>query len=126
VVTPEKMRWAFEQYTSRLSNGDADAVASLFADDASIEDPLGAAPRRGRTEILAFYKGAIERAHPKVELTGSVRVSAVGEAAAPMRSVSNFQGSPRAIDIIDVFSFDESGQITSMRAYWGEGNVTEL
>jgi steroid delta-isomerase len=119
------MRAAFENYTSRLSAGDADGVAELFADDAWIEDPLGAPRHVGRQAILAFYRGAVERAHPDVRLTGPVRVSAVGEAAAPMQSHSNFGGSPKEIDIIDVFAFDDAGRITSMRAFWGEGNLRE-
>jgi steroid delta-isomerase len=119
------MRAAFEQYTSRLSAGDADGVAGLFADDAWIEDPLGAPRHVGRDAILAFYRGAIERARPEVRLTGPVRVSAVNEAAAPMQSHSNYGGSPKEIDIIDVFAFDDDGRITSMRAFWGEGNLRE-
>jgi steroid delta-isomerase len=119
------MRAAFENYTSRLSAGDADGVADLFADDAWIEDPLGAPHHVGRDAILAFYRGAVERAHPAVRLTGPVRVSAVDEAAAPMQSHSNFGGSPKEIDIIDVFAFDAGGRITSMRAFWGEGNLRE-
>jgi steroid delta-isomerase len=119
------MRQAFERYTSLLSAGDADGVAALFSDDAWIEDPLGAPRHTGRDAILAFYRGAVERAHPEVRLTGSVRVSTVDEAAAPMQSRSNYGGSPKEIDIIDVFSFDEEGRVTSMRAFWGEGNLRD-
>jgi steroid delta-isomerase len=119
------MRAAFESYTSLLSAGDADGVAELFAENAWIEDPLGAPRHVGRQAILAFYRGAVERAHPAVRLTGPVRVSAVDEAAAPMQSHSNFEGSPKEIDIIDVFAFDDAGRITSMRAFWGEGNLRE-
>jgi steroid delta-isomerase len=125
VATPEQMRTAFEQYTARLTAGDGDGVASLFADDAWIEDPLGAAKHVGRDDILKFYRGAVERAHPEVRLTGPVRVSSMNEAAAPMQSRSNFGGSPKEIDIIDVFTFDDDGLITSMRAYWGEGNLRD-
>jgi len=125
MVTAAQMREAFEAYASLLSAGDGDAVAALFAEDAWIEDPLGAARHVGREAIAAFYRGAIERAAPTVRLTGPVRVSAVGEAAAPMQSHSNFGGSPKEIDIIDVFSFDDGGKITSMRAFWGEGNIRD-
>ena len=125
MATPEQMRLAFERYTSLLSAGDAEGVAALFADDAWIEDPLGAPRHVGRDAILTFYRGAVERAHPEVRLTGPVRVSTVGEAAAPMQSHSNFGGSPKEIDIIDVFAFDEEGRITTMRAFWGEGNMRE-
>jgi hypothetical protein len=42
-----------------------------------------------------------------------------------MRSRSNYGGSPREIDIIDVFTFDEDGRIKTMRAYWGSDNMRE-
>lgn len=126
MTSADQMRWAFEQYTARLSAGDADGVVELFADDAWIEDPLGTPRKQGRADLLAFYRTAIERAAPTVILTGPVRVSSVSEAAAPLRSRSNFGGSPKELDIIDVFSFDDEGRITSMRAFWGDGNLREV
>jgi steroid delta-isomerase len=126
MTTAQQMRWAFEQYVARLTAGDGDGVAALFADDATVEDPLGTPLKVGKEAILEFYRGAVERAHPHVELTGPVRTSNVGEAAAPMRSRSNYGASPREIDIIDVFTFDADGRIKTMRAYWGSDNLREL
>jgi steroid Delta-isomerase len=77
----------------------------------------------GQDEIHAFYKGAIERASPEVRLVGPVRTTYVNEAAAPMQSRSNYGGTPREIDIIDVFAFDDAGLIVSMKAYWGDANM---
>jgi steroid delta-isomerase len=122
MATEDQMRHAFEQYVGRLSAGDAEGVASLFADDAWIEDPLGAPRREGRDAILEFYRGAIDRASPAVSLTGPVRTSTQSTAAAPMQSRSNFGGKPSIIDIIDVFTFDDDGRITTMRAFWGPSN----
>jgi len=42
-----------------------------------------------------------------------------------MQSHSNFGGSPKELDIIDVFTFDDDGLIKTMRAYWGEGNLRD-
>ena len=123
--TPQQMEAAFVAYCDRLTAGDADGVAALFADDATIEDPLGVRRYSGRAEIQAFYKGAIERASPQVRLIGPVRTSYVNEAAAPMQSRSNFGGTPKEIDIIDVFAFDDAGLIISMKAYWGDANMRD-
>jgi steroid delta-isomerase len=123
VATEEQMRRAFEQYVSRLSAGDGDGVAALFADDAWIEDPLGSERKQGKQAIVEFYRGAIERAHPQVELTGPVRTTNLPEAAAPLRSRSFFGGRHTVIDIIDIFTFDDDGLITSMRAYFGPSNM---
>lgn len=123
--TPDQMRHAFVAYCERLTAGDADGVAALFAADAVLEDPLGVRRYEGRDNILAFYRGAIDRASPEVRLTGPVRTTYVNEAAAPMQSRSNYGGTPKEIDIIDVFTFDDAGLITSMRAYWGEDNMRD-
>ncbi|MEO8697665.1 MAG: nuclear transport factor 2 family protein [Acidimicrobiales bacterium] len=119
------MEAAFVAYCDRLTAGDADAVAALFAADATVEDPLGVRRYSGRDEIKAFYKGAIERASPEVRLIGPVRTSYVNEAAAPLQSRSNYGGTPKEIDIIDVFTFDDDGLIVSMKAYWGDANIRD-
>ena len=100
-------------------------VAALFAADAWIEDPVGSDRKVGRDTLLAFYRGAIERAAPQVRLSGPVRTAAASVAAAPLQSHSDFGGSPKEIDIIDVFTFDDDGLITSMTAYFGPDNIRD-
>jgi steroid delta-isomerase len=124
MATGDQIRRACEQYVALLSAHDADGIAALYAEGATIEDPVGNAPLVGRDAILAFYRAAIERANPTVVLTGPVRVLADGSAgAAPLQSRSTREGRPVTLDIIDVFTFDDRGLITSMRAYWGPDNV---
>jgi steroid delta-isomerase len=119
------MRLAVERYASRLSAGDGDGVADLFADQAWIEDPIGSERKVGREVLRVFYAGAIERAHPQVELTGPVRTTNASAAAAPLRSRSFFGGRNMVIDIIDVFTFDSDGLIESMCAYFGPSNMAD-
>jgi steroid delta-isomerase len=118
---------AFAQYCARLTAHDAAGIAALYAPDASIEDPAGATPVVGRAAIEAFYAGALARVRPEsVVLTGPVRVLADGTAgAAPLRSTSTRDGRRQHLDIIDVMTFDPSGLITSLRAYWGPANLTD-
>ena len=125
MATAEQMRLACEAYCERLSAGDAQGVAALFAADGWIEDPVGSDRKVGRDTLLEFYRGAIERAAPAVRLTGPVRTAAAGVAAAPLQSHSAFGGSPKEIDIIDVFTFDDDGLITSMTAYFGPDNIRD-
>ena len=49
MTTPEQMEAAFVAYCDRLTAGDADGVAALFAADAAIEDPLGVRRYAGPT-----------------------------------------------------------------------------
>ena len=44
----------------------------------------------------------------------------------PFRSRSNFGGRVVEIAIVDVFTFDDDGRITSMKAYFGSANITAV
>ena len=128
MATADHLRAVAERYAALITAHDADGVADLYADDAIVEDPAGSSPLVGRPEILAFYRGALERVRPEgVTVTGPVRILADGgTAAVPLQSRSLRDGRRVAVDIIDVFTFDDAGLITSMRAYWGPENVTPV
>src|SRR5438309_3570497 len=49
------IRATIERYQSTFSAGDREAWLALFADDASLEDPVGSPPRQGRDDIAAFW-----------------------------------------------------------------------
>ncbi len=125
MATADQIRAAFEQYVALLTARDADGIAALYAEDATVEDPAGSEPLVGREAIRNFYRAAIARVQPTVALTGPVRILADGRAgAAPLQSRGVRDGRTVTLDIIDVFTFDDDGRVTSMRAYWGPENVT--
>ena len=43
-VTAEHVRNVFQRYCELVTAGDFDAIASLYAEDATVEDPVGSAP----------------------------------------------------------------------------------
>jgi steroid delta-isomerase len=114
--SPDHIRKVYARYVELVSAGDADAVAALYARDATVEDPIGTPLKRGRDAIRAFYASTGGAA--KLELTGPVRVCG-REAAAPMvAKLKGLDGKHAYIDIIDFMTFDDDGLITSMRAFW--------
>ena len=114
-LDPSVIRKTVEQYVKLMTAGDADAVAALYADDASIEDPIGAPLQRGREAIHKWYKASAGKV--RLELTGPIRVAG-GEAAFPMLGTIGTPADPSYLDIIDVMKFDEQGRVTSLRAFW--------
>jgi len=116
MLKPDQIRSVYARYVDLVSAGDFDAIAALYDEDATLEDPIGAPLQRGREAIRAFYKassGAV-----KLALSGPVRVCG-REAAAPMvATLQGADGKRAFIDIIDVMSFGEDGLIRSMRAFW--------
>jgi steroid delta-isomerase len=116
VPTPQQIREIMERYVKRMSAGDADGIAALYRDDATLEDPVGAPLVRGKPAILDWYRKSAGRV--KLELTGPVRVCGL-EAATPLLARAPAgPGKTTLIDIIDVMRFDEEGRIASMRAFW--------
>jgi steroid delta-isomerase len=89
-----------QAYLDGLVAGDLNAVLSLFADDATVEDPVGTEPKVGREALAAFYQIACDFV-TAAQLTGTPRVA--GNEVA--------------------FRFNEAGKIVSMRAWWGGDNV---
>lgn len=108
---------AVHRYVEAFANSDMDIIRDLYADNATVEDPVGTEVRSGMDAIVAFYETALQSG-AKLELTGTPRCS--GNAVAfPFKVVMGAM----QIDIIDVFEFDAAGKVVSMKAYWGPENT---
>lgn len=109
------------RYLETVAAGNAADIAALYADDATVEDPVGCGEVHiGRQAIQGFYK-AVEGAGLKSEL---LTFRSGGHEAAFVFALT--VGGTMRIEPLEVMSFDNSGQITSMKAYWGPANVTQL
>ncbi len=112
---PNFVRKLYDRYPELVTKGDVDAIVDLYAEDATIEDPIGSELRAGREAIRAFYEASAGTITMK--RTGPVRV-AENEAATPLVVLMGPEGQQQALDVISVMSFDDAGKIRSMRAYW--------
>ena len=109
------------RYLDFVSKGQPDEVASLYADDATVEDPVGGEVHIGRQAIRGFY-GAIENVKAQTDV---LTLRALGNEAAFHWTLSlDFGGNGTRIDIISTMTFDEDSKISSMKAYWSQDNVT--
>ena len=118
---PEQMAAAVHAYVDGFERGDLDALVSLFADDATVEDPVGTPPKRGLAEIRAFYAGSLATG-AKLELLGDPRCAG-DYVAFPFAVKLEWDGRRQIIEVIDTFRFDEAGKITEMRAFFGPANM---
>lgn len=117
----QRMIDAAHAYVRALNAADLDAIVALYAENASVEDPVGSPPRVGRAAIREFYAASLAM-QLLVKLEGEVR--ATGRVCAFPFSVSlNYNGRATTIRPIDVFEFDDAGLIRSMRAYFGPTNI---
>ena len=108
-----------EGYVEAFANSDMNIIRDMFADDATVEDPVGSAIHEGMDAICAFYDVAL-KSGAKLALTG--KPCCAGNAVA-----FSFQVTMPGmhIDIIDVFEFNEQGKVNSMKAYWGPESVSQ-
>jgi steroid delta-isomerase len=117
MLTPEYMKQIVDRYLAAINDGDMQAVMTIYADDAAVEDPAGT------DDILEFYTNAFSGG-AKVELTGPVRISAKA-AAFPFRAEINQQGGQIVtVEVIDIFEFDPDGKVSKMTAHFGPANMT--
>lgn len=103
-----------EKYIEAVSTDNLDLIREIYADNATVEDPVGSDPHEGIAAIEAFYK-KVHGMGVKLELTGTVRCAG-NSAAFPFKAIT--QG--HALEIIDVFEFNDQGKVVSMKAYWGQ------
>ena len=84
------------RYLELAAEGRADDIADLYADDATVEDPVGGEVHIGR-EAIRFWALTVD----------------VG-------------GNRMRIEIISTMTFNDEGKIASMKAYWTPENIKQL
>jgi steroid delta-isomerase len=115
-----RIREVVERYVALVASGTAEEIAELYADDATLEDPVGSGVLTGREDILGFYR-AIEALDQQAEMITTRVVG--GEAAFCFRLVTDVGDATYTVAPIDVMTFDDDGRITSMRAFWGDQDM---
>ncbi|OBF51382.1 nuclear transport factor 2 family protein [Mycolicibacterium monacense] len=110
-----------QRYLDTVVSGTADDVAALYAEDATLEDPVGGGEVHiGRHAIAGFYKNT-----DGVEISTELLTIRVGGNEAAFLFAITVGGAMR-IEPIEIMTFNHDGQIASMKAYWSPDDVTQL
>lgn len=122
----DQIRATIQRYTEVFSAGDKEGYVGLFAEEATLEDPVGGEVHRGLDAIRAFWDLTREMT-PRIELTltGPVRVAGQ-EAAFPGEARPTMGEDTMAIPVIDTVAFDDEGKITRLRAFWDFADLRPL
>src|ERR1700754_3331160 len=110
--SPEANTKAVHRYLETIEQGRPDDIVALYAEDATVEDPVGGDVHIGHEAIRGFYK-AVEGAGGKTEI---ITLRALGNEVAWVWKLS-IHG--MTIEIISVMTFDDDSKVASMKAYWG-------
>ncbi len=108
---------AVQMYVEAFEKADLGIIRNLYAEDATLEDPVGSPARRGIEEIMEFYRTAFGMGM-KLKLAGKPRCAGNSVAFSFEASVKKMTIGP-----IDVFELNADGKVQHMRAYWGPENV---
>lgn len=112
-----------KRYIALLADGSVDDLVGFYADDATLEDPVGGEVHIGTKAIHGFYSvlAGVERESELV----SLRVSG-NEAAFQFRLTVTAGENKMRVEPIEVMVFDDRGKVTAMKAYWSEDDATQL
>jgi steroid delta-isomerase len=127
--TREHRSAVLRRYAETITNGDLEGVLALFADDASVEDPVGLPPITGAQRIREFYKFVIDG---RARVTpGIIRTSAEPYMAAmPLEVEADRAGVvalvPEAGTLDAPSELKARGQVWKVEAVRAEGNIPDL
>ena len=122
-LEPARIRAVVDSYVAAFRTRDRALYLSLFAEDGTVEDPVGATPVVGQKALATFFDAATAAGPVILDLLpDDVRVSG-NHVAFAFRLRIEAGGRAFALKVIDTFDFDPDGRIRAMRAYW---NPSEL
>ena len=125
MATSDDIKATIDNYRAHFS-ADRAAWLALFAEDATVEDPIGSDIRTGHEQIGDLWDFA-HSLSPSIELRAAGPTCVAGnEAAFPFTIVNDFDGTRMAIDVIDVMTFTDDAKIATMRAFWDMAAMREL
>lgn len=108
-------------YLARYNAGDAEGIVALFAEEATVEDPVGTSPHMNKSGIRQFVTHAIRFG---AQLTGpDPLIICADEAAFGFEAVVGSGEARRRFRVIDTMRFNEAGEIVQLRTYF---NSSEL
>jgi steroid delta-isomerase len=113
MASPEALLSIVETYVTAYNTDDPDLLGSLLADSAVLVDPVGTDAHVGRAAIRAFW----DMVHG---LSGHIGLTAkhVFVCGGEVGMIIEIEAAGMILDAIDIFTFDDDGKITSVRAYW--------
>lgn len=120
-LTNEEVQAKVQRYLELVATGTADEIVGLFAEDATLEDPVGSDVLRGHQAIRGFYESIASMKKTTELLT--LRACG-GEAAFHFRIITDAGDLTATLEPIEVMTFNAAGLVSSMRAWWAEADLT--
>lgn len=114
MASVEQIQNVVARYVELLAAHQPDAIVDLFADNATIEDPVGTEPKTGRQTLVDFYTVLASMEDISAELLWSKVAADTAVFSFKLRTGTGsyrFELSP-----VDIMVFDDDAKIVSLRA----------
>ncbi|MBM4212747.1 MAG: 3-ketosteroid 5-isomerase [Gammaproteobacteria bacterium] len=125
-LSTQQMKQAMQDYIRAWATNDRQLLLSLFAPDASWEDPVGTPEFFGHEGIGKFWDFAHQE--PSLTLTPRIEEIRAGGNEGILRFTMQVRIPERNegldLSIIDRMVFDELGRIKVAKAFWDETTVS--
>jgi steroid delta-isomerase len=123
MVTPEHVQRVVTTYCTSESAKDRATWLSLFAPDATHEDPVGAPVNHGIEAIGGFFDAGAGQMD--LDLHSTAPPIVVGNEALAFLEVHVGHGADRLVlaPIVDHMVFDDDGRIVALRAFFDPAGV---
>ena len=119
--TRQQLRDCVLNYIEHYNARNLDAVVALFADNATLEDPVGTPAAVGREAIYRHYVQSLASG-AVLQLSGPIHATEADYVAFSMFAIIPM-GQDMRFDVIETYRVDEAGKITELRAYFGPDNL---
>jgi steroid Delta-isomerase len=115
----ELLRNTLDSYFAAIAARDPRRIASVFAENGEIEDPIGSPIRHGRNEVAALFAGGVAALASHVEIKVLTALPSGDNIAAHWTMTARGKaGREVQAEGIDVLQVDTHGLIVRAEAYW--------
>ena len=128
MLKPEQIEKLISNYYVALGSMDATKWAAKFAEEATIEDPVGTPTITGGREVFCqFYTNAINANFQTLDIKEQNVFIKPNQAAVSWNFEGlTHQGVKIAFEGMTLFEFNDSCLITSFKAYWNPSQIMPL
>lgn len=122
-ASPEQIRATADAYVEGLRTGDLEKIMDLYAENATVEDPVGGGTvHEGKAAVREFYATVTAL---KIDATLHEARVCGNDLLFHFEITTHFDENSKAtIDVWDLMTHDEAGKVASMRAYWTPENMS--
>ncbi|MGB8402667.1 MAG: nuclear transport factor 2 family protein [Mycobacterium sp.] len=116
MASADRIRNVVARYVELLAAHEPEKIVDLFAENATIEDPVGTELKIGRQSMVDFYAVLASMEEISVEFLWSKVAADTAVFAFKLRAGTGAYG--YELSPVDIMTFDDDAKIVSLRAVW--------